>query len=139
MRIAAALLVALLPLVAAAQERKNDDPNKTNVDVRGCVKGSVLTETSLSLSGGTVDEHPARRWRLRGPKKLMTEIKALKGQELQIVGATKNHPSGMAIGGARIGTANIGIGNPNPSARDPLPEQPTIDVESFTTTGESCR
>ncbi|MGH9347261.1 MAG: hypothetical protein ACRD26_08335 [Vicinamibacterales bacterium] len=141
MRIAAAIAVAALPVVvaAAADDPKKDAPGKTRVEVTGCVKGSTLTETSLRVSG-VRDENPARRWRLRGPKALMNRIKKHAGKELEITGTTTHLQAGRVIGSTRIGKTNIYIGGQARNAgRDPLPEQPTIDVEAFDPTGEACR
>ena len=128
MRILAAfaLGVALMPALSA-QEAKKTDASRTLMEVIGCVKGSTLTE------------NPSRRWRLRGPKPLMNQIKEQGQREMKIVGTTKNPQSGMAIGGTKVGKANIYIGgNTSKTARDPLPDLPTIDVESFELTGETC-
>lgn len=128
MRILAAfaLGVALMPALSA-QEAKKTDASRTQMEVIGCVKGSTLTE------------NPSRRWRLRGPKPLMNQIKEQGQREMKIVGTTKNPQSGMAIGGTKVGKANIYIGgNTSKTARDPLPDLPTIDVESFELTGETC-
>jgi hypothetical protein len=110
-----------------------------DVEVTGCVKGSTLTETNLRVAGDS-DHGPARKWRLRGPKGLMNQVKQHAGKELEIVGTTKTPDSGMGTGGARVGKTNIFIGGATPkTSRDPLPEQPTLDVTSFTPTGETCR
>jgi hypothetical protein len=141
MRYLAIVALAALPcgMARAAQETpEKKDPTHVQVEVTGCVKGSMLTETSLRVS--TVDrESPSRRWRLRGPKATMKRLKEHAGQELQIVGSTKNPNSGLVLGGKRIGNTNIYIGsNRSTTSRDPLPEQPTIDVKSFEPTGEKC-
>lgn len=130
MRTAAVLVIAMLPAVAAAQDTsEKKDPSRARVEATGCVKGSILTQTDSAL-----------RWRIRGPKALMKQIKEHSGRELAIVGSTKNAQTGMVIGNTRIGKTNIYIGNSSGSmGRDPLPEPPTIDVESFKATGESCR
>ncbi len=136
MRSAAVLAVAALPFLVAAQEKTpKEDPTSLRLEVTGCVKGSLLTETSLRVSDGS-REGPARRWRLRGPKAVMRQLKEQSGRELQIVGTMKNAPF---EGGTRIGKTNIYIGGPTGQTGSPLPEQPTIDVESFQPTGESCR
>ena len=141
MRIAALFAVALLPLMAAAQQPQappKQDPSKAAVEVTGCVRGSTLTETNLRV-GGASDENPARRWRLRGPKALMNQIKEHAGREIEIVGTTKSAES-MVTAGRRIGKTNIYIGgDASRTARDPLPDLPTIDVERFEPTGERCR
>jgi hypothetical protein len=132
------LVFAFVPALAMAQEPTvKDDPSRTRVEITGCVKGSTLTETNLRIAGDK-DDPPARKWRLRGPKDVMKQLKDLKGKELEITGTSKEPDPGMT-GGKRIGKSNIYIGaTPNPN-RDPLPEQPTLDVESFKPTGESCR
>jgi hypothetical protein len=139
MRIALSLVIAALPVAFAAQEgAQKPDPSKADIRVTGCAKGSTLTETNLRIAGAT-DQTPVRRWRLRGPKALMNQIKQHEGREVEIAGTTKNADS-MATAGKRIGKTNIYIGgDPNRPMRDPLPELPTIEVESFEPTGERCR
>ena len=142
MRIAAALLAATLPVAAAAQSGKPDAPGRERVEVTGCVKGSTLTETNLHMPEPSVPaENPARRWRIRGSKALMRQLKEQSGKELRIVGTTKDPRSGLVLGSKRIGRSNIYIGGnvDRGAGRDPLPEQPTIDVETFEATGAACR
>jgi predicted porin len=140
MRYLAIAAVVVLPFGGAQDAPEKKDSTRLQVEITGCVKGSTLTETNLRVSTVDREENPSRRWRLRGPKALMKQLKAHAGQELQIVGSTPNPNSGLVIGGGRIGNTNIYIGsNPSKTARDPLPEQPTIDVESFEPTGEKCR
>jgi len=126
MRILTVLAIATLPALAAAQDTKKTDPSRVKMEVFGCVKGSTLTE------------NPSRRWRLRGPKALMNRLKE-QTREVKVAGTTKTPQSGMAIGSTRVGKANIYIGgNAARTGRDPLPDLPTIDVEAFEITGETC-
>jgi predicted porin len=139
MRIAIALALAWLPIaIAAVDAAQKQDPSKIEVKVTGCVRGSTLTETNLRVEGAT-DENPARRWRLRGSKALINQIKQHGDRELEIAGTTKTAES-MVTAGRRIGKTNIFIGgDTSRTNRDPLPDLPTIDVESFELTGEVCR
>ena len=140
MRTALALAALALPLTAwSAQEQpKKQDPSRSEVEVTGCVRGSMLTETNLRIAGAA-DEQPTRRWRLRGPKSLMNQIKQHEGRELAIEGTTKNAES-ASVAGKRIGKTNIYIGgDPQRTSREPLPDLPTIEVERFDLTGEQCR
>ena len=138
MRWMIALLVAL-PAAIVAQE-KPGDAAKPRVEVTGCVKGSTLTETNLRASGGSRDENPARRWRLRGSKALMKQLKERGGQELTIVGTTNEAQSGLLIGQTKVGNARVYIGsNIGKTTPEPLPDLPTIDIEKFDPTGERCR
>jgi hypothetical protein len=141
MRIAAAFLAAALPVAVMAQADQRDDPSRTRVEVTGCVKGSTLTETSLHAAEPVRDEGPVRRWRVRGPKALMRQMKDYAGKELRIAGTTKDPRAGLVLGAKRIGRSNVYIGGnvDNGATRDPLPEQPTVDVESFEATGAVCR
>jgi hypothetical protein len=134
------LVLAVVPALMMVQgPPAKDNSGSMQMQVTGCVKGSTLTETNLRVSGAQ-EENPTRRWRLRGPKALMNQIKEHAGKELEIVGKTKTPDSGMVMGGKRIGKTNIYIGgNVSKTARDPVPEQPTLDVESFEPTGETCR
>ena len=138
-RIAASIAMATLPLALAAQDTpKKEDPSKLQVEVTGCVRGSTLVETSLAAAS-VPDEQPSRRWRLRGPKAVMRQLKEHEGKVLKIVGTMKN-PELMATAGRRVGKTNIFIGgDASKTQRDPLPELPTVDVEAFDPTGEKCR
>jgi hypothetical protein len=139
MRYFALVTIAVLPVVVAAQD-KPEKKDATRVEVSGCVKGSTLTETNLHVSGGTRAENPARRWRLRGPKAVMRQLKEQAGKELTLIGTTKEAESGLVIGQTRLGKARIYVGsNIGKTAAEQLPELPTIDVESFEPTGEKCR
>jgi hypothetical protein len=137
------VLALLLPLpvtVWPAQDTgEKHDPSKSRVEVTGCVRGATLTETARLL-GGTEDA-PARRWRIRGSKALMKQIKEHSDRVLELKGTTRNTDS-MTTAGRRIGKTNIYIGgDPHRTARDrdPLPDLPTIDVESFEPTADICR
>jgi hypothetical protein len=139
MRVAICFALVVAPLAVIAQEKpEKTDPSKVEVEVTGCVRGSTLTETNLRV-GGASDEQPSRRWRLRTSKALRNQLKELAGKELTVVGATKSAES-MTTAGKRIGKMNIYIGgDSSKTARDPLPDLPTIDVASFEPTGEVCR
>jgi predicted porin len=139
MRYVIALVAAMLPAAGVAQDKVPGDA-KPRVEVTGCVKGSTLTETNLAASGGAQDENPARRWRLRGSKTLMKQLKEFNGKELTIVGTTNEAKSGLLIGQTKVGKARVYVGsNVGKTTPDPLPELPTIDIESFDATGERCR
>ena len=121
-------MLLAFPFAASAQDPSKGDPTRLRVEVIGCVKGSTLTE------------NPASRWRLRGAKALMRDLKKQTGKQLLVIGTAKSQRSGIMIGSTRVGRTDIYIGNsPGGAAREPLPEQPTIDVESFKPTGETCR
>ena len=142
MRVAALLVVAMFIVsgAAAQDQAEKDDPSRSEVRVTGCVKGSTLVESNLRMQSAGADSMPERRWRLRGPKALMNDLKKQAGKELVVVGTTKNPSSGTVVGSKRIGKTNIYIGtNADASRREPLPELPTIDVASFEPTGETCR
>jgi hypothetical protein len=140
MRYLIAVLLAGLPGAIVAQEKPPAENGKPRVEVTGCVKGSTLTETNLHMSPEPRGENPARRWRLRGPKALMKQLKEASGKELTIIGTTNEVKSGLVIGQTKIGDARIYIGsNVDKTTREPLPDLPTIDIESFEPTGERCR
>ena len=140
MRYLVALLLAGLPASIVAQEKPSADDPKPRVEVTGCVKNSMLIETGLRGSGGGTNESSTRRWRLRGPKALMKQLKAARDQELTIVGTSNEPKSGLLIGQTKIGDARIYIGtNPSKTYSEPVPDLPTIDIESFKSTGDRCR
>jgi hypothetical protein len=125
-RTAAAILIAALPAFVAAQDKKPDSPSTLEMEVTGCVKGSVLTDLST------------RRWRLRGPKAMMKELKKQDRKQVRLVGTSKDPTAGFSR--MRVGKSNIYIGGAtNTTQREPLPDLPTIDVESFEPTGENCQ
>ena len=136
MRLALLLVLAFAPAVEEPATVQETEADKPRLEVTGCVKRSILRETTLGA--GETSFHVARRWRVRGSKPLMRRIKDHDGQELVIVGTTKNPESNA--GGRRIGRMPIYIGGtPNDNSRDPLPELPTIDVQTVEPTGNPCR
>lgn len=137
MRIIASLAFVVLASPVAGQDRApKDDPSKVRVEITGCLRGSTFTETQRRIGGQ--DGLPERKWRVRGPKPLMKQMKDQSDRELQVTGTTRSAAS-SPTGGRRIGRTSIYIGGDvNRTGRDPLPDVPTIDAESFTTTGEVC-
>lgn len=139
MRLAVLAAAAVLPLLAAPPVgARQPETTRSRVEVTGCVKGSTLVERSVRIAGDD-EVVRARRWRLRGAKAVMNRLKEHAGYEVQIVGETRKPNAGTA-GRRRIGGVDVVIGGaPARNTRDPLPELPTIDVQSFERTGESCR
>jgi len=143
MKIAALLAVALtiagLPL--AAQEYKRVPDDSVRVSVPGCARNLVFT------AGPRTEDQPARagipegmHFRMNGPKKLMTEIKAHEGSMIEVTGLLKKgqyKPDGVSVGsGVRVtpgpspsgGSLSSGLGA----------SQVVIDVEGWRQVAGSC-
>ena len=89
---------------------------------------------------GRSDGRPGTRLRMNGPKKVMDEIKAREGTEVEITGLIRKGqdlPGGVALGGG----VSIGAGPPvggNASRSPNMNIQVMIDVEGYRTLVGSC-
>jgi hypothetical protein len=111
------------------------------LSISGCARGRVFTvdRNPEHEVGSTVIEYGTKA-RLEGPKKLLEEIKARERSMIEITGLMKlsdaQQPGiGLAGGRVRIAPATpLGRGVP----RDPGPQPPVIDVESWRLINASC-
>lgn len=131
----------------AAQERPVPK-DSARITVAGCTRGQsliVTRRTEAEPVSGSVE--PGRRFRLSGQKKVLAEIRARKGQVVEVTGLVRlaqlsGSPSGMPIGGS--GRIRIGGGPPNSDPtrvdvrRDPLFNEAVMDVESWRQLAETC-
>ena len=126
---AAALAVAGVAALAA-QEQKPVPKGTRRVSIPGCVSGYVLTVIRRTEDQpGSVNIPEGTHIRMNGPRKLIKEIDAHKGQPLVITGTMKEgqfREDGVPIGGGfRVGPpVGSGIGNP-------IANQIMIDVEGW--------
>jgi len=128
-------IVAVVLLIAPllAQEEKPVPKDSARVSVPGCTKGYVFTAgPRTEEEPGSIDIPDGMHFRMNGPKKLMSEIKAHEGSLIVITGLIKRgqHRDGVTIGGVRItpGLSPTGHGSLMPS---PAADQPQIDVEGW--------
>ena len=138
------LVVGLAPL--AAQDSPEVPKDSLLVTVNGCAKnGSFTVGERREDQPGTLDIQPGRRFRLKGPKNLLNDIKARQRGAMQLVGLLRKSDVGNTqgiglLGGrVRIGGARAPqdpIANP---ARDPASYQPVLDVRSWTSIAGDCR
>ena len=139
-----AVLVLMVPAIAAAQEREPPKDSERLV-ITGCVNNRTLISASTaeheSIKSGVAE---GRRFRLAGPGKVLDEIKARKGRMVEITGLVKKSdvagPGGIKIAGGRI---RIGGQQPQTSiasdpTRDPAYNQVVLDVEGWRPLAEPC-
>lgn len=128
-----------------AQERPVPK-DSARVSVTGCVRGHSLIATPRSSTEPTGSRiAPGRRLRLAGNKQLLKDLRTEKRQLVEVTGLMREsqlREPGIPIGkGGRI---RIGGGPPvarDPSQdprRDPLVNEPVMDVESWRPLPETC-
>jgi hypothetical protein len=131
--------------VGAAQETKVPDDSQL-VSISGCAKnGNFIVGERREDQPGTLEIAPGRRFRLQGPKKLLSEIKARQRSTVEVTGlirkADLNARQGLGVLGGRV---RIG-GSPVPQsaisdpALDPAYNQAVLDVRSWRTLSGECR
>jgi hypothetical protein len=95
--------VAVLAASLAAQENRPVPKDSVRVLIPGCTKGYVFTAgPRTSDQPGSVDIPEGMHLRMNGPKKMMAEIKAHEGSQIEITGLLKKgqfKPDGVGIGG----------------------------------------
>ena len=132
--LAAALAAA--PLLVA-QETKPVPKDSVRLSIRGCTKGYILTAAPRTLEEpGSLEIREGMHFRMNGPKKVMSEIKAHEGSMIVVTGLMKKgqYVDGVSIGGGvRISPGAAGGGIASPGAG-----QAFIDVEGWRATDGSC-
>ncbi len=138
------LVACLAPL--AAQDSPDVPKDSLLVTVNGCAKnGSFIVGERREDQPGTLDIQPGRRFRLKGSKDLLNDIKARQRGVMQLTGLVRQvdvgntQGIGLLGGRVRIGGTRVPqdpISNP---ARNPDSYQPVLDVKSWRQLSGDCR
>lgn len=135
-----ALTLAFSSPFLLAQE-KPVPKDSVRIFINGCARGRVfIVGERREDQPGRSDVRPGTRLRMNGPKKVMDEIKAREGTEVEITGLIRKGqdlPGGVALGGG----VSIGAGPPvggNASRSPNMNIQVMIDVEGYRTLVGSC-
>src|SRR5215213_3452700 len=133
-------------VTAAGAQEAGVPKDSALVSINGCAKNGTFTVGDRREDQpGTLEIEPGSRFRLEGPKKLLSEIKARQRTALQVTGLIRKvdvrGPQGISVAGGRvrIGGARVpqdSIANP---ARDPAYSQPVLDVRSWRSLTGDCR
>lgn len=126
---------------ALAQE-KPVPKDSTRLSVPGCAYDRLfIVDVSPEHEMPRTDMKPGRRLRLAGPRKLLDEIKARKGDMVELTGIVRNSDlieQGVGLAGGRVrimpGRSPVGT----TVGRDPGVSQAVIDVESWRLLNASC-
>ena len=137
--LAAAVVLASVAILGAAQEpRKSDNDNKT-ITVTGCLDGNYLRVTKRDAVGTYND-----RFRLAASKQLMKEIAGAgkkQGHQLEVTGHVIDAPGTEHAGH----TTNIGkktsvhVGAAEVPAIPSAETTSTLQVQSYRELSETCR
>ena len=144
-RLAAVFLVACLTPIEA-QDSPDVPKDSFLVTLNGCAKnGNFVVGERREDQPGTLEIQPGRRFRLKGPKNLLSDIKARQRGAIQVTGLIRqadvgdSQGIGLLGGRVRIGGARVPqdpIANP---ARNPSSYQPVLDVQSWRQLTGDCR
>ena len=113
--------------------------DSTRIYVPGCAKGSVFTVGERTEDQpGRSDLRPGSHLRMNGPKKVMGEIKAHQGTQIEIIGLIRKSQdaSGINIGGVRVSPGLSPMGSNQ--SRDSNMTQTMIDVEEWRALAGTC-
>ena len=142
---AAAVFLALLVSPVAAQDVPDVPKDSFLVTLNGCAKnGSFVVAERREDQPGTLDIKPGRRFRLKGQKAMLNDIKSHQRSVVQVIGLIRQvdvNPQGVGLMGGRVrigGTAapQDPIANP---ARNPTANQAVLDVRSWKSMSGECR
>lgn len=138
------LLVAVMFVSghAGLAQEKPVPKDSTRLSVPGCAYDRLfIVDISPEHEMSRTDLKPGRRLRLSGPKKLLEEIKARKGDMVELTGLVRKsdliEPGvGLAGGRVRIMPGRSPVGTT--VGRDPGVSQSVIDVESWRLLNATC-
>ena len=143
MKYAIPVLILAAVMSVSAQEKKVPK-DSLRVSIPGCSKGSAFVVTASPERDRTSNEVAiGRRFRLTGPKQILSEIKKREGNMVEVTGIVKksdlNGPGGISLGGGRV---RIGGTPQDPTApvgqTAPTSGNAIIDVEGWRPLAESC-
>lgn len=126
-------------------ERKRVPDDSVEIYARGCLKGRVFTavarpEGENALRGPDIT---GQHFRLAGKKAVMTEVKKLNGQLVEVEGLVLKSSlasgPGFRVGGARVVIGAQGMDPGRTSSRDMRgPGVPVLDLTAVRYLGEVC-
>lgn len=139
------LLLAAAIVVSGGWVPAQEKPvpkDSTRLSVPGCAYDRLfIVDISPEHEMPRTDMKPGRRLRLSGPKKLLEEIKARKGDMVEVTGLIRNSDlieQGVGLAGGRVrimpGRSPVGT----TAGRDPGVVQAVIDVESWRLVNATC-
>src|SRR5687768_6168782 len=142
----AAVTIALAASLSwpSAQERPVPK-DSMRLSISGCARGRVFTvdrNPEHEVASPTIEY--GSKVRLEGPKKLLEEIKPRERSMIEITGLMKLSDTtqpGVGLAGGRIRIAPampMGRGPGGSAGRDPGPQPPVMDVESYRLLNASC-
>jgi hypothetical protein len=141
MRSMLAIAAVLAASAVIAQETKPVPKDSMRVSIPGCTKGQIFTTMQRTQDEpGSADVPEGMHFRMNGPKKMMSEIKAHEGSRIMLTGLTKKGqmgPDGVHIGGnVRIMPGGApAAGGMGPAA---VGNQLFIDVEGWRQIDGGC-
>jgi len=139
------LLLAAAVVVSSGWAVAQEKPvprDSTRLSVPGCAYDRLfIVDVSPEHEMPRTDLKPGRRLRLSGPKKLLEEIKARKGDMVELTGLIRNSDlieQGVGLAGGRVrimpGRSPVG----STAGRDSGVTQSVIDVESWRLLNATC-
>ena len=132
-----AVVLASLPVFAAAQEPKNSDKHNKTIIVTGCVEGGYLRVHESDRMGSYTE-----RYRLHGPKQLMKELQRDHNDHvLEITGRVTDPPGSEHAGQVtKIGKKTTIYTGAKAIPDSPTAnEMPSLEVKSYTEQQGTCR
>ena len=112
------------------------------LSISGCARGRVFTvdrNPEHEVASPTIEY--GTKVRLEGPKKLLDEIKARERSMIEITGLIKLSDTaqpGVGLAGGRVRIAPAMPMGRGVGGRDPVPQPPIIDIESWRLLNASC-
>lgn len=133
------LVIVLSGAALAAQETKPVPKDSVRLALPGCTKGQVFTAGRRTVDEpGSFEVPEGMHFRMNGPKKLMTEIKAHQGSMVEVIGLVRKgqYKDGVNIGGG----VHVSAGSPGAGGMRPgLGSGPIqIDVEGWRPLAGAC-
>jgi hypothetical protein len=139
------LILASAVVLSCAQVLAQEKPvpkDSTRLAIPGCAYDRLfIVDISPEHEMPRTDMQPGRRLRLSGPRKLLEEIKARKGDMIELTGLVRKSDlieEGVGLAGGRVrimpGRSPIGTS----ATRDSGVIQAVIDVESWRLLNATC-
>jgi hypothetical protein len=146
-----ALIAVVITIALSIAGLASQDPPKPRIPksgdtivVTGCLRGSMLEATAMSLPDEEESLPAAHTFQLKGKKELLKDLRAKHdGHLVEVTGVLKSRLTETGERGAQLGNTRIVVGADSSIRGGGMPGTgqafPVLEAKSFEGSGTSCR
>jgi hypothetical protein len=142
--IAIAIMLSSAGLASQDSRKAKTAKSGDTIVVTGCLRGSMLESSAVSLPDEDSPQPAAHTFQLKGKKDLLKDLRAKHdGQVVEVTGVLKSRLTETGERGAQLGNTRIVVGADSSMRGGAMQGTgqafPVLEAKSFEASGTSCR